>query len=224
MPSLLSLALAVTVAVQSVKVLALPQVKLIQLNNGNDCSGWPNHMLSKAASLTGPLALVFDSSDNATVEGMELDSVQSWKGTYSNGTAVSGSDFVATGVENKNAKRPSFICYNGNLRWSSFADHRHIGIMPKEFRATITDYHGQMVPAIYAHEIDGVRQDGVYLGWFNEATAWDIEHFTPQHDDVEREFYKPAMTYGPSISGDEPTGLSRSGGGFQTFIKVVPLK
>ena len=207
-------------------MLALPKVNVVPLATGRgDCNNWPNRISSKAAFLTGALALTIR-SDNADTDGLELRAFKFFNGSFRNGSiAWNMNQLVADMKRTNDSQRPAFRCYNSRLlnQYRNVDDLRvELNFYPDPRHATLSNNTG-LKPTIYAHEIDGVRQPGVYLGW-NNQTTWGLSrvHQKPDH---EIRWVAASLQGVPSDinSIDVPRAESWPKPEFYGFVEVIPI-
>lgn len=204
-------------------VAAVPNVTVIPLRS-KDCSSWPGLIRTPAADITAYLRLEVTSSDDPAIDGLLATAhTQRWP------TLQNLSNTVETVVmdvrKSTRIAKPVFRCFNGVLHMVGDGDPAIT--VSKDWRGAqmmLGDYQGgpgyKLEP--YAHEINGVRQEGVFLG-AKGKTTWGFNWERPTRDDCANG--NSALDwYSARVQGLEydPTVESRAWGPveFEGFIRV----
>jgi hypothetical protein len=175
---------------------AFPNVKPILIGHGN-CSAYPNSFRG-AGDNADAFIFVPDQADNSSINGLK--------------TRITGINLVAYDNTTANADLAStiFCCDRGGTVLDGF------GMQSLLVANNSTDeelgYLGQGgKPETYAHEIDGVRQDGVFLGMGN-ITTWAFRRGAG---------YWQIRLLGSPGNGDSKGG-SLNVGESRAFLKILP--
>lgn len=136
-------------------VAAIPSVIPVQVGAGT-CQYFPNYYPSPESDTTGGFWFHPDQADNSTVDGLY--------------TSVEASnENVIDITTNAQLAKILYGCSDGLV-------HDYVGTSPPDvFISSTTGELGYLgaglVPESYQHQIDGVTQDGVFLG-SSGVTAW----------------------------------------------------
>ncbi|KAH8653136.1 hypothetical protein BGZ60DRAFT_387014 [Tricladium varicosporioides] len=173
---------------QASLVSAVPSVTTIQVGQGN-CAGFPNSYKNSGNDAD---AFVFhpDQADNPRINGLQ--------------TGIVGTSLVV--YESNTTASAIFCCWRSAVKDAFFTQDLLLSPSPgdKELRY-LTD---GVKPETYAHEINGVRQDGIFLGISN-VTTWAFRR-TQAHP----EYYQIRLAPG--------SGEPLYEGEFKGFLKVLP--
>ncbi|KAM7198218.1 hypothetical protein V8F20_006245 [Naviculisporaceae sp. PSN 640] len=204
-------------------VAAVPNVTVIPLGS-KDCSSYPGLIRTPAADITGYLRFEVTNSDDPAIDGLlATTKIQRWP-TFQNLSATVTTLVMDVRKSTRLAK-PVFRCFNGALEIVGDGDPKIT--VSKDWRGAqmmLGDYQGgpgyKLEP--YAHEIDGVRQEGVFVG-ANGKTTWGFGWERPSQEDCVNgnsglDWYSArlqGLEYDPSVE-------SRAWGPveFEGFIKV----
>jgi hypothetical protein len=76
-------------------------------------------------------------------------------------------------------------------------------------------------PAIkpFEHYIDGVKQDGVFIGGYDNSTTWGLKWYPPEQGSSGLEYYYTRLL-GPN-SADPTTGEKLKANETRAFIKIA---
>lgn len=171
---------------------ALPNVTPIQIGQG-DCSAYPNSYFHTGDNAD---AFVFhpDQADDSSINGLL--------------TGIWGTSLVVH--ENNTVDAPTiFCCDRGGTVLDPFGVQSLL-LSPSDEEL---GYWNGIKPETYAHEVDGVRQDAVFLGMAN-VTTWAFKHAAA-----------PATYYHFRLlvaGAENSNGTVLSDGEFKGFLKVVP--
>ncbi|KAM7215158.1 hypothetical protein V8F06_009476 [Rhypophila decipiens] len=155
---------------------AVPNVTVIPLGS-KDCSSWPAQIRSPGADISRYLRIEITSPEDVGLTGLlSTSSTQNWPTV---GNLSNTEDYVSFDVRRSTYfAKPVFRCSNGTLHMNSpdfepisvSRDYRGAWMMLGEF----ADGPGYKLEP-YAHELDGVRQEGVFLG-AKGKTTWGFAY------------------------------------------------
>lgn len=162
---------------------AVPNVTVVPLNS-KGCSAWPGYIRTPDADATGYLRFEVASADDPAIDGLLGTShTQNWPipSNYSNTVQT----LVVDVRKSTRIAKPVFRCLDGELHMNSptnpaitvSKDNRGAWMMLGEY----ADGPGYKLD-VYAHEIDGVRQPGVFLG-AEGRTTWGFNWERPSTED-----------------------------------------
>lgn len=200
--------------------LAVPAVTPVPLQPSSaagTCRYWPNWINTPAADTTGFLQFVVASADDGAVTGLPLQPFsQTWAGSP---RALLGADLRASTSFAKSVYR----CNDGHAVVGPSGPYEAITVS-KESRnafALIDAPAGDgYALEVYAHEVDGVRQEGVFLGAQNRTTWGFYYRYASCAADgtVTRDFYEVKLQGLPEHPDFPPTAGNPAQ--FEGFIQV----
>lgn len=204
MMSRISQVLAVTAALTST-ALAVPDVTATEIPG---CDGYPS----------GSFLVQLANSGNSSIEGFSDTS------NYVLGSNSVAFAYITFPDRNDIAKNP-FRCTNDVLQaviesGVSSLDYEPMQISPYPYDATMGyDFGNESTPVkAFTHSIDGVQQDGTYLGGYENTTTWGVKYEANAGARGQSFFYIRLL--GPN-SADPQTGAPLQEGEFTSFIKVA---
>lgn len=227
LPTILTLSL--TLLTQHVS--AVPNVTVIPLITGPNtgCSAWPGWIPTRDTDVTGTLLFEVSDADDEAVNGLLTTTHTSPWPILGNLSNTVENVFVDLRKSRRIAKL-TYRCFNGVMRVGLGAEIT----VSKDWRnafMTVGEYDGgpgyKLEP--YAHEIDGVRQPGVFLG-AKGKTTWGFRWNGPQWADSDNcganiDGRLPLDWYEVKLVGleyDENTeSRAASPSEFEGFIKAV---
>ncbi|KAI1371143.1 hypothetical protein F4677DRAFT_436476 [Hypoxylon crocopeplum] len=192
-----------------------------------DCSSYPGY--DAASNTAGPWTIQLVSSDNIAIEGFSDTSVYSI--SYNPSTDRKPSlrwGFITFPTRNDIAKNP-LKCEGGVLKGWVPTDLTDAGA-PTSYQWTplvfsIYPYDAPLMwkvdgdtPQIFEHYVDGVKQDGVFLGAYNTTTSWGLNYESPDVGSSGQDYYY-ARLLGPN-SADPVTGAPLGANETTAFIKI----
>ncbi|KAH6666241.1 hypothetical protein B0J14DRAFT_659863 [Halenospora varia] len=174
---------------QTSLVSAIPNVTTIQVGQGN-CAGFPNSYKNSGNDAD---AFIFhpDQADDPRINGLQTGIVNTSLVVYESNTTAS----------------TIFCCWRSAVMDAFFTQNLLLSTTPND--KELGYLSDGIKPETYAHEINGVRQDGIFLGISN-VTTWAFRR-TQAHP----EYYQIRL----SAPG---SGESLYEGEFKGFLKVVP--
>ncbi|OCL08267.1 hypothetical protein AOQ84DRAFT_354564 [Glonium stellatum] len=193
-------------------VSAVPNVTVTPIGRG--CSAYPNWYPSPESDTTGGFRFRADQADNSSINGL-YSSVRYFPG--SNG--LRSGNIVIT--PNTMGATPGFCCVNGvieDLYLTTAPAVTTIYFSASLYDAQLTYLEDGGKVETYAHEIGGVRQDGVFIGAGN-VTTWGFKY---QPASASEPDYIEMRLLGPN-SSDPTTGKPLRDGEFKGFLKVEGL-
>jgi len=197
---------------------ALPNVSTIPLGS-NDCARWPGFV---DFDYTSPVNLVVHQAQNNSVNGL-LTTTQD----FTLPGNITGTRLIVN-PRNSGSGHPTYRCESGTLRLHSKINGTSTSTsIPGTIDTIIsvaTDSRNAFFilgedgfrTAPYGHEIDGVEQDGVYLGT-RGRTTWGF-HYVP----TDGGYYEIRLAGGTPDQEDEPAVVSAEPE-FYGFLRVVPV-
>ncbi|KAI1466267.1 uncharacterized protein F4812DRAFT_436584 [Daldinia caldariorum] len=207
-------------AAQNVTVKALPS---------DDCSSYPGY--NAATNTAGPWILQVVDSDNVAIEGFGDTSVYS----ISYNPRVDSKPTLRWGYitfpTNNQLAKTALKCDGGvlkalvntdltaagaptNAQWSELLFPSNAPYdAPLLYK--ITD---GIAPQIFEHYVDGVKQDGVFLGAYDNSTRWGFKYNPANVGSYGLDFYY-ARILGPN-SADPVTGSPLKANETTAFIKI----
>ena len=178
------------------------------------CSHWPNWIRTPDADTTGYLTFKVSGSDDPAVNGLPAQPMD---------ISFGGKIVPMLGIELRASTwfaKMYYRCSNGqaithtfdNLTISKDSNNAHILVNGAK--------EASYLPELYAHEIDGVRQDGAFLGAMNRTT-WGFAYHEAKcgaDGSLIKDYYEaklldlPVDEQYPPTAGYEPW--------FKGFLKV----
>lgn len=212
---------------------AVPNVTVIPLLQGPNtgCSAWPGWIPTRDADTTGNLLFEVTGADDEAVNGLLTTTHTTPWPTVANLSNTINNVFVDLRKSRRIAK-PVYRCWNGEMRLGPSLDE--VISVHKDWRnafLTVGEFDGgpgyKLEP--YAHEINGVRQEGVFLG-AQGKTTWGFRWSAPQWADSDNcgadingrlplDWYEVKLVGLEYDNGTESRGASPSE--FEGFIKAV---
>ncbi|KAI1474678.1 hypothetical protein K445DRAFT_323240 [Daldinia sp. EC12] len=207
-------------AAQNVTVKALPS---------EDCSSYPGY--DAATNTAGPWILQLVDSDNTAIEGF--------------GDTSAYSISFNPGVDHKPTLRWGYITFPTNNQIAKTALKCDGGVLKALVNTDLTDagaptnaqwsellfpsnapYDAPLLwkitdgiaPQIFEHYVDGVKQDGVFLGAYNTSTRWGLKYNPETSGSYHQDFYY-ARILGPN-SADPVTGEPLKANETTAFVKI----
>ena len=212
MPSLTTLASALLLSLNLAPALAqyttLPNVKVIPLDNAG-CYNWPGYIQSRPG-FTGSIQFLIDQAEDEWVNGLNAVS----KGfNYSSGW--SDEHLVMELTRSRRFAKEIYQCYDGRVA-PLYGNRGKLSISKDNRNAFVTFREGYPLQ-VYAHEVDGVRQPGVFLGAQNQTT-WGF-YYERSDKCGENGYYQPFLQGLPVDPETEPKAAYDPE--FRGFLKVV---
>ncbi|KAE9364245.1 hypothetical protein N431DRAFT_354371 [Stipitochalara longipes BDJ] len=138
-------------------VSALPNVTALQIGGGN-CSAYPSSFHSTVDNAD---AFVFtpDQADNSSINGLS--------------TGVAGTKLVVYTTKPVSIVASAIFCcdHNGTVKDGFGVQTLLLSNDTNDAELGYFDQGNAIKPETYAHFVEGVRQEGVFLGWGN-VTTW----------------------------------------------------
>ncbi|KAI1810064.1 hypothetical protein GGS20DRAFT_569146 [Poronia punctata] len=208
---------------------ATPSVTAVKLPS-DDCSSWPGYDAS--TGIAGPWLVYAVNADNTTIEGFGDTSIYSVKfnpATDHKPTIRWG--YLAFPTTNDKAKQP-LRCQNGQLQAYVPTDLTDAGaptaIEWSALKISVYPYDASLLwkvegqsPSIFEHYVDGVKQDGVFLGGYDDSTTWGLKFQAKDNFNSFEDFFYTRLL-GPN-SADPTTGAPLKQGETTAFIKIAAL-
>jgi hypothetical protein len=171
MTVLFSLTAAIAIALQVSQISAVPNVTVVPLGPGS-CVYWPNWQGSGGdrIDISGGLRILVDQSDDDGVNGLTLEQ-KTFNWTYGPVRAL----VADLRKSSRLGAKSWFRCVNGALEYPQ-GDKFNVG---KDQRNGFLRIGEGYTPEVYAHEVNGVRQPGVFLGVKNQ-TKWGFNYRGPE--------------------------------------------
>lgn len=196
---------------------AVPSVTPVPLTPANKfptCTWWPGWIRTPDADVTGSLMFVVSDADDAAINDLTL---QQFTIPFRLGTL----DMLGVHLAKSKSVAKTYVrCINGNgvmynpsqnITISKDINNANLAINPSTPGYTIEPY---------AHEINGVRQDGVYIGALNQ-TKWGFRYRIDEGCDGKKgAMYYEAKLLGLPRDPDTEPGASYPHE-FEGFIKVI---
>lgn len=76
-------------------------------------------------------------------------------------------------------------------------------------------------PGIFEHYVGGVKQDGVFLGGYENSTSWGLKWEPQDHFNSFEDYYYTRLL-GPN-SADPTTGAALNANETTAFVKILPV-
>ncbi|KAK0718635.1 hypothetical protein B0T26DRAFT_872769 [Lasiosphaeria miniovina] len=194
-------------AAQVSGVLAVPEVTVVPLGS-KTCVSWPSWISQRGADVTGSFAFQVDQADDAGVNGLLTSSVEF------NWTDISGTHITVDLRKSTSFAKPYYRCIDGSVHYLS---RDTIISVAKDRRNAFLTFSAGYKLEPYAHEVAGVRQDGVFLGALNQTT-WGF-HYVYSSKCGQIDYYEVKLQGLP----DDPDTEPRAGYDpqFLGFMKAV---
>ncbi|KAE8444079.1 hypothetical protein EG329_000861 [Mollisiaceae sp. DMI_Dod_QoI] len=181
---------------------ALPNVTAIRIGDG--CSAYPTYLPDPSNNFTGCFVLHPDQADNSSINGLHTGPQGTSLVVYSDPMAASELFGCTNGTI-----FDYFIAPSAATQWSFLTN-------PQD-QELISSSQG-IRPETYAHEVDGVRQDGVFLGSAN-STTWAFRLVLGAGGIGGRDFYQVRLL--EPKNADPVMGIALRDGEFKGFLKVI---
>ncbi|KAI1080171.1 hypothetical protein F5B20DRAFT_570562 [Whalleya microplaca] len=205
---------------------AIPDVTVKALPTG-DCSSYPGYDAS--SDTAGPWTIAIVDSENAAIEGFSDTSIYSISYNPQTDTKPSlrwGSITIPT--RNDIAKTP-LQCEAGELKARVPTDLTAAGaptnvqwtplvISPYPYDAALMWKIDGSAPQIFEHYIDGVKQDGVFLGGVNGNTTWGLKYYSASSGSSGQDYFYMRLL-GPD-SANPSTGAPLGANETMAFVKI----
>jgi hypothetical protein len=184
-------------------VLAVPHVTAIPISSTETCAAWPGWLQNadRVDVTEPPLILSVSHSDDPGIEGLYTSQgTEAWSpgppGSWS------PSSFSTVTIDLRKSKmfaRATFRCFNGQFEYYG-GNYSAIYVNPDARNGRMMfdvkgadPKMGHKLQA-YRHEIDGVRQEGVYLGALGNTT-WGFVYQRPDAKDCAADGDKVPLDY-----------------------------
>lgn len=185
--------------------------------SSSNCSGYPGYDASSSSA--GPWLLQIVDSGNSSIEGFGDTS------NYVRGTDSIRFGYITFPTENdvaKNAVRCDSSSGTEQLQSLVATDvssytWQQLQISPYPYDATLIYEVSGSDPVIFEHSISGTKQDGVFLGGYDNSTTWGVKYET---GGAYGQDYFYIRLLGPN-SDDPSTGKPLADGEFTAFIKIA---
>lgn len=195
--------------------LAVPNVTPIPLGS-TTCAHWPFWIPTESADTTGSLMFSVSSADDAAINNLPAQPFSlPWGSSTRNLLGI-------TLLASRSFAKAYYRCRNGRpivlsnpdepIAIAKDSNNAHLLIAANDATA--------YKPEIYSHEIEGVKQDGVFLGALNQTT-WGFHYHEAtcgRDGKVNSAFYEVKLLGLPVDPENEPTaGYPPQ---FEGFLKV----
>lgn len=212
----ISVASILLIALRLSAVLAVPNVTVVPLRT-DDCVDWPNWLPVRGSDITGGFDIQVDQCDDEGLEGL-LTTTIAFNWTDAGGD--SGERLVIDLRKSRRFARSYYRCWNGTVGYGPNLDST-ITIAKDPRNAFLTAKNAiegyKLEP--YAHEINGTRQPGVFLGTMNRTT-WGFAYVQPT-ECGQKDYYQ-AMLQGLPVDPDtEPRAANDPE--FFGFLKALEI-
>lgn len=200
----------ISIAAFLAPALAVPNVKVIPLGS-TSCSRWPSWINTRDADLTGSLQFQVSDSEDSAINNLVAGS---------HTQQFTGAPLETLDINLRASRRFAqiyFRCFNGQIS-IGYGNTPAINIAKDQRNAHLVVGDGYK-PEPYAHEIDGVRQPGVYLGVLNQTT-WGFRYQEPEKCG-DKDAYEVKLLNLPQDPNTEPRAAYDPE--FQGFLKIVPF-
>ncbi|KAI1342772.1 hypothetical protein F5Y15DRAFT_268660 [Xylariaceae sp. FL0016] len=205
--------------------MAIPDVTA-ELLPTTDCSSYPGY--DAASNTAGPWLIQLVDSENAAIEG--FSDVSDYSISYNPATDTKPTirwGSISFPTNNQIAKTP-LQCEAGVLQARVPMDLTAAGaptsyawtplvLSPYPYDAALMWMIEGDAPQIFAHYVDGVKQDGVFLGGYDNSTAWGLRYEDADQGSSGPYYY--ARLLGPD-SADPTTGEALYTNETRAFIKI----
>ncbi|CZR60248.1 uncharacterized protein PAC_10144 [Phialocephala subalpina] len=185
-------------------VFALPNVTAVRLG-ANHCNGYPNSRPSDVSG-AGPFIFHPDQADNSSINDMKVGGHGTGLVVYTN---------PQTAIELFSCSNHSLYDYLSDL---SPNPPRMLTFLTSEDDKQVIYSDLGFEPETYAHEVAGVRQDGVFLGSGN-VTTWAFNLVSGTGVAPSDGYYQMRLL----PKSEEVIGKILREGEFKGFLKIVPI-
>ncbi|KAI0594605.1 hypothetical protein F4775DRAFT_573397 [Biscogniauxia sp. FL1348] len=206
--------------------LAIPDVTATVLPQ-DDCSSFPGY--DAATNTAGPWTIQLVDSENEAIEG--FSDISRYSISYNPNTDTKPTlrwGSITFPTRNDVAKNP-LKCDAGVLKGWVPTDLTAAGaptsyvwtplvISPYPYDAALMWKIDGDAPKIFEHYIDGVKQDGVFLGAYENTTTWGLEYQAADSGSSGLDYYYTRLL-GPN-SADPSTGAALGANETVAFIKI----
>jgi len=193
-------------------VVAVPNVTAIPLG-ASSCRPWPNSHVAPDVDSSGGFQFFVTQSDDPGINDLPT-TTQFWP-TFGSSTNVT--DIVITPRKSTRFAQLWFRCVDSLVQLPGGSP---VSVYPDPYGGVMTLREGGYQLEAYAHEIGGVRQEGIFLG-AHGSTTWGFVWSEPQGCG-ELDFYDAQLQGLPEL----PEGVvhhARKRPEFYGFIRVVPV-
>jgi hypothetical protein len=181
-------------------VSAVPDVTPVRLNPG--CYDFPLWQNVWGQDLTGGFKFMADQADDATINGFFA--------SITTDTAADGTQTQTVMINNNDGAKPWWHCNKGIVSDLYTPSTIFFSGAPGDDQLTYLANGGAV--ETYAHEVDGVRQDGTFIGNGN-ATTWAFK-YVPQGSAGDGDYYQMRLLL-PDVADQLQDGE------FAGFLQVV---
>jgi hypothetical protein len=198
-------------------VTAVPAVTPIPLTPANKyptCTWWPNWIRTPDADVTGSVMFVVSEADDSAINDLTLQQF-----TIPYGFESTRNIMAVHLAKSNRVQRTYTRCINGNGMIGSPAQNITISKDLNNAHLVVNPSKPGYIIEPYAHEINGVRQDGVFIGALNQ-TKWGFSYKSEAGCNGARQMYYEAKLLGLPVDPDTEPGAAYPPE-FEGFIKVI---